>query len=191
MTQKIIVDKEFMNLLPSLDKETYELLEENILKHGCRDALVTWNNILIDGYNRYAICTKHNISFKTVSKEFSSRDEVLNWIISNQVSRRNLTPLQLSHYRRLNYKAGSKTIPNKKRETRTSCLAELSNASRGTILRDKKVAVAIDMIGEISPGAKRKILSGEVKIDRQVLRSLSSWSKSEVMKFAMDIENGI
>jgi hypothetical protein len=32
---------------------------------GCRDALVLWD-VLVDGHNRYGICTKHGIAFKTI-----------------------------------------------------------------------------------------------------------------------------
>ena len=46
--QEIIIDEEFRFLLPVLDEETFRLLEENILEHGCRVPLVLWNNILID-----------------------------------------------------------------------------------------------------------------------------------------------
>jgi len=192
MTQDIIIDKEFKSLLPPLDKETYTLLEKNLLEHGCRDALVTWNNVLIDGYNRYAICTKHGIPFKTVSKEFASRNDVLIWIITNQSSRRNLSPLQLLHYRRLQYNVYMKVVANKKLKNMTSAshLRDQYTLSLGTIIRDKKIATAIDMIGEVAPGAKKKILSGEAKIDRQVLRSLPSWSESEIFRFSMGIENG-
>ena len=106
--EEIIIDEEFRILLPTLDAETFRLLEENILQHGCRDPLVLWNGILIDGYNRYKICSHHNIPFTTVNMEFDSREEVLIWIISNQISRRNLTPMQLSHFRGLHYHAEKK-----------------------------------------------------------------------------------
>ena len=36
-------------------------------------------------------------------------EEALIWIISNQVSRRNLTPMQLGHLRGLHYNAEKKT----------------------------------------------------------------------------------
>ena len=39
--QEIIIDR---FLLPALDEETFRLLEENILEHGCRVPLVLWNN---------------------------------------------------------------------------------------------------------------------------------------------------
>ena len=94
--QEIIIDEEFRSLLPALDKETYRLLEENIIQNGCRDALVLWEGILIDGYNRYRICTEHEIPFNTIEKAFGAREEALIWIVSNQISRRNLLPIQLS-----------------------------------------------------------------------------------------------
>ena len=107
--QKIIIDEEFKALLPALDKDTYALLEENLLQNGCRDSIVLWGNVLIDGHNRYEICNKHKITFNTINKDFESREEALIWIISTQVSRRNLSPIQLSHFRGLHYMA-DKTI---------------------------------------------------------------------------------
>ena len=44
-----------------------------------------------------------------------------------------------------------------------SRLAEQYRVSKNTISRDVKLSDAIDLIGEVSPEAKRKILSGEVK----------------------------
>ena len=88
----IIIDEEFKDLLPALDKETYALLEENLLQNGCRDSLILWGNTLIDGHNRFEICTKHGIPFNTMDKDFETREDVIIWMVSTQISRRNLTP---------------------------------------------------------------------------------------------------
>lgn len=84
------IDKEFQSLIPPLTAEEYAGLEESILSEGCRDALVVWGDTLIDGHNRYEICTKHGIPFDTVEMDFPTRDEVIVWIIKNQFGRRNL-----------------------------------------------------------------------------------------------------
>jgi len=102
--QDIIIDEEFESLLPTL--------ETDIIHNGCRDALVLWNGVLIDGYNRYWICTTHNIPLNTIDMQFDSREKVQIWIIKNQVSRRNPTPIQLSNYRGLHYMAEKKIIKN-------------------------------------------------------------------------------
>ena len=86
----ITIDKEFKSLIPALTDDEYKGLEQSILNEGCRDALVLWGNILIDGHNRYEICTKHGIPFQTVQKDFDSREDVIQWIILNQFGRRNL-----------------------------------------------------------------------------------------------------
>ena len=86
----ITIDKEFKSLIPALTDEEYKGLEASILEEGCRDALVLWGNILIDGHNRYEICTKHGIAFNTVQKDFDSRDDVMLWMIDTQRARRNL-----------------------------------------------------------------------------------------------------
>lgn len=92
----ITIDKEFKNLIPPLTPDEYKGLEESILKEGCRDSLVTWNGILIDGHNRYSICQKHGIPFQTMQKDFESRDDVVLWMMKNQLARRNLNDFQRS-----------------------------------------------------------------------------------------------
>ena len=202
--RQIIIDEEFKALLPALDPETFRLLEENILQYGCRDAIVLWEGILIDGHNRYKICTTHDIPFDTMDMAFASREEVLIWIISTQVSRRNLTPLQLSNYRGLHYRADKKIQGTYLRNTSeiknaqngpfqnstANKLAKQYKVSRNTIRRDEKLAEALTAIGEASPEAKRMILAGEASIGKRVLQELPSKSKEEIEALATMIEDG-
>ncbi len=87
----IRIDPEFRELIPPLIEEDRKKLEESLLKDGCRDALVVWDGILVDGHNRYEICQKLNIPFKTTDMTFSDRNECMLWMIKNQLSRRNLS----------------------------------------------------------------------------------------------------
>lgn len=88
------IDSEFKNLIPAPTDEEYKGLEQSILSEGCRDALVLWGDILIDGHNRYEICTKHGIGFETIQRDFASRDDVKLWMMKNQLARRNLNDFQ-------------------------------------------------------------------------------------------------
>ena len=85
------IDNEFKNLIPPLTDEEFAQLEENILRDGIREPLVIWNDILIDGHNRYAIAQKHGLTFNTTELNFDSRAEVITWIIQNQFGRRNIS----------------------------------------------------------------------------------------------------
>ena len=91
---RLKIDPEFKNLIPPLTAEEYAGLEESILSEGCRDALVAWGDTLIDGHNRYEICTRHNIPFEITEMFFPSRDDVKLWMMRNQLARRNLNDFQ-------------------------------------------------------------------------------------------------
>ncbi|KKL16247.1 hypothetical protein LCGC14_2497510, partial [marine sediment metagenome] len=52
--------------------------------------ITLWNGIIVDGHNRYEICTKENIKFKTINKKFKDKNEVIIWMIDNQLGRRNI-----------------------------------------------------------------------------------------------------
>ncbi len=92
--QSVRIDPEFERLLTPLAEEERKQLEASLQKEGCRDALVVWNNILIDGHNRYAICKRLNIKYDLIERYFADRAEAAIWIIKNQMGRRNLTTWQ-------------------------------------------------------------------------------------------------
>jgi len=207
MAQEIIIDAEFRDLIPPLDEETYRWLEANLFEHGCRDALVTWGGLLIDGHNRYEICKKHDIPFTVVEKSFAVREEALIWIISTQVARRNLNSIQLSHFRGLHYKAEKALITNKKgknqyseveaqkepqplSESTAEKLARHYKVSVNTIKRDSNVAEGVESIGHVSSEAKRKILSGDIRINKTKLQELQFREADEINELAAAIESG-
>ena len=87
----ITIDNDFQNLIPPLTNEEFAQLESNILRDGIRDALITWHGILIDGHNRYRIAQKYGLTYRTVEKQFTDRNDAERWIILNQFGRRNLS----------------------------------------------------------------------------------------------------
>jgi hypothetical protein len=89
---KLVIDPEFRDLIPPLDPDEYATLENNIVNDGFSPAypIITWHGIIIDGHNRHAVCIKHNIEFITVEYDFESREDVIDWMVDNQLSRRNI-----------------------------------------------------------------------------------------------------
>lgn len=94
--EDFVVDPELHDLIPPLTQEEYEGLERSIIEEGCREPLIVWGKTIVDGHNRYEICKKRGIPFKTEQKEFEDRNDVIIWMIRNQFGRRNLTPYQRS-----------------------------------------------------------------------------------------------
>lgn len=52
------VDSEFRSLIPPLTDDEIQRLEASIMADGCRDPLVVWNGVIVDGHNRYAIAPR-------------------------------------------------------------------------------------------------------------------------------------
>jgi hypothetical protein len=91
----ITVNEELLAYIDPLTVEEYDALERSLLAEGCRDALVLWGDVLIDGHNRYGICSKHGIPFKTVqNSSFKSLDDVHLWMIEQHLGRRSVSDFQ-------------------------------------------------------------------------------------------------
>jgi len=79
------------SLIPPLNDEEKTQLEANLIKEGCREALLVWPTtesiiypdtasikpvyILIDGHNRYRICKKNNLDFPIHFVSYTTMDE--------------------------------------------------------------------------------------------------------------------
>src|SRR5690606_25040463 len=83
-TMNIIINEDLRAYIDPLTEDEYAALERSLLSEGCRDALVLWGDILVDGHNRYGICQKHSIPFNTTQNHtFKSMDDVHLWMIDN------------------------------------------------------------------------------------------------------------
>lgn len=91
----ITINEELRSFIDPLTPVEYAALERSLLADGCRDALVLWRDVLIDGHNRYDICTKHGIEFRTVNNDkFDSLEDVMLWVIDNNLARRSVSDFQ-------------------------------------------------------------------------------------------------
>lgn len=91
---KIKIDPEFRDLIPPLSEEEKISLENNLAENGFNPAypLIIWkgHDILVDGHNRYDACVKLGVEPCIIEQEFESREAVIDWMVDNQLSRRNI-----------------------------------------------------------------------------------------------------
>ena len=91
----ITINEDIRAYIDPLTEDEYLALERSLLSEGCRDALVLWGDVLVDGHNRYGICQKHGIPFNTVQNQtFQSIDDVHLWMIDNHLGRRSVSDFQ-------------------------------------------------------------------------------------------------
>lgn len=91
----IVVNEELKAYIEPLTPDEHDALERSILAEGCRDALVLWGDVLVDGHNRYGICQKHGLPFQTVQNpRFTSMEDVHLWMIDQHLGRRSVSDFQ-------------------------------------------------------------------------------------------------
>ena len=89
------IDEGLKAYIDPLTADEHESLERSILAEGCRDALVVWDDLLIDGHNRYGICQKHGLPFNTIqATQFKNMDDVHLWMIDQHLGRRSVSDFQ-------------------------------------------------------------------------------------------------
>lgn len=203
------IKKEFKNLIRPLHRQEYLQLEENILKDGCRDPIITWKGYIVDGHNRYEICQKHEVPFKTVEMDFESDEDVIAWICSNQLGRRNISAETRKFLIGMQYETekiissrknpnginqyydfddltpesfnGEKTASITAHKT-AQRIAEDNHLSTATVLKYATYTRALEDIGSKEPELVPKILSGRYKISHNNIIDMSKLSEKDLKK---------
>ena len=209
------IDLEFKKLIPPLTSEEFALLEENIVRDGCREPLCVWDDVIVDGHNRYAICAKNNIPFHIQPLEFMNREDAQNWICANQLGRRNISDetrkyligkrYQMEKLLRKNpdgvnqysymVEIPEETIKKEKRKahhpkTAVRLGVEYQIASR-TVMEYGNYANSIDILEKDEPELVAQVLKVDIKIGQQKIIDLSQQTtkvKNKIEKFLKEQE---
>ncbi|MHB1038396.1 MAG: ParB N-terminal domain-containing protein [Pirellulales bacterium] len=165
------IDPEFEGLCPELSPEEQSLLEASIEADGCRDKIIVWANhddTILDGHNRYRICRQFGFKFETKALTFETREEVVNWIINNQLGRRNLTKEQRTYLLGKRYNTAEKHAKNE-------------GVSAASIKRAGKFADDLDVIETAAgPEAKREILAGKSGLTKREISVAAQLPATEI-----------
>lgn len=214
MEQTLRIDEEFKTVLPPLSDEEFQQLEENILREGIINPIITWDGIIVDGHNRYAVAQKHpEVTFVTKEMKFSNRYEVIDWIITHQRGQRNLTDAQwtdlvglLKEVRSLSHggnrgnqytKSGNSQILRVgKQESRrhSSPTSEQIGKEFGIAARTVDDAYAfhkgIEAIKAEDPETANDILTGKLSVTKKEVIDIRKAEPEELKKKINDIKEG-
>lgn len=152
------IKEEFKKLIPPLTAEEFKQLETNCIDEGIRDAIVIWQDFIIDGHNRYKIATDWQLSFKTIEKAFDSEEAVKEWMIINQFGRRNL-----SNYDRAKLGLELEDIFSKKAKANLRLAAQKTNT--GCQISDKALSLF-----EEQPIEKKPIIINTIDTKKEVAK---------------------
>jgi N6-adenosine-specific RNA methylase IME4 len=200
------VNEEFKKLIPPLSKEEYEQLETNCLNEGIREAILTWNGVIIDGHNRYEIAKRWNLDFQTKSKNFKDEIDVRIWMRNNQKGRRNLSKawlieLELGNKQDLSlrgeiifkekavFKGNQYSAPlsqndNEPKHNTQKEIAKAAGVSTGMIAMS-------EIVKEKSPELWEKAKEGEITVTSAYKEIKKEEKKVELQEKRQKIEEGV
>ena len=176
--------------------------EETLIWYGDDDDsyfIEDWPATLLDGHNRYEICTRLTLPFDVQRMPLADRSHAEEWIIRNQFGRRNLaayvrTQLALRLKETIAARAksnqkqsegrgkkGSEKSPNLI-DTREQ-VAKAAGVSSNTVSKVEKI-VAAEEAGKVDAETVAKLRTGEVSINRVVrdLKDQETAAKREAQK---------
>ena len=209
--QRLKTDEEFKHLIRPLLRKEYLQLEQNLLADGCRDPIVVWHDVIVDGHNRYEICMRHGIPFDTKDMEFECREAAIAWICANQLGRRNITEETRKFLIGMQYESEKVVtrIRNKigknqhtvdissmnEEEADKACrhwtaqrIAEENNVSAATVQKYAIFTRALEEIGKKEPRLVPKILSGQYKIAHKHVMEMAELTPEDLRRINRKIE---
>jgi N6-adenosine-specific RNA methylase IME4 len=210
----LIINPKYEQLVPPLTPEEYRGLEESIKSQGYDSnfPIIVWNDMIVDGHNRYKICQAHHIEFKTAEKEFLSEEQVVNWIIGNQLNRRNITKEQRLYLIGKRYESekkeqGSNRFTQPKEEQnrvlKISTLSESpkpsqktvekiakeNNISKDTVQRAEKFVQSVEAIAKNTSLKPQEFLNGQIKATQQDIHTIAAMPKEDQQKVIEKIKD--
>jgi hypothetical protein len=175
--QEIIINERFSEINRHLSADELSRLEKSLIDEGCLDPLIVWKekNVLLDGHNRYRICTEKKIEYRTEYVSLPNEKAAFEWIINHQLARRNLTKQEHDYLIGIKYlekkkdkKASLKqNLPIDQNdhtvepERTAEKIASEHGISAPTVRRAAKFAEAVN---KLPPEEKAAVLAGEKKI---------------------------
>lgn len=85
--QKLRIDKEFKLLTTPMGQIDYLILEEDIVDNECKEPIVVWEGIIVDGNKRYEICLRWDVPFEIKEIKLKSRDDVIHYICKSELKK--------------------------------------------------------------------------------------------------------
>lgn len=210
---KLKIDPEFRDKIPALTEAEFEQLKENILSDGeVYEPIVTWNDTIVDGHNRWRIICENwetlKDKFRTKPMDFADKWEAFEWMYKKQLGRRNLTEEQKTYMIGKMYEARKKSVGAQKgnvnaekqcaqnehiektpNRTAESIAAEVG-VGRETVKRSEKFSKGVDALRESNPEAADAVLKGNSGATKAEISELPSKTAGEIKKVAEDILSG-
>jgi len=197
-------NEELFHLLPLHSKDEAEELKKAVVGDGgFTDAIkyCVWEgkNITLDGRNRMMLWSSlpedTKIAPPQVKRiELEDGMDPRQWILRNQLARRNLTPQQKSLilgdlYNKVKAPVGKPPNEENGKQTLTE-FSEEYNENPNTVRHDAKFATAMDKVREVNPKFADDIVNGDVKATKESIIGMSALNGDGIGQAIVNVRDG-
>lgn len=170
----ITINEDLRSYIDPLTEDEYAALERSLLAEGCRDALVLWGDLLVDGHNRYSVCQKHGLPFNTIQNDsFQSIEDVHLWMIDNHLGRRSVSDFQRGE------------LALRKKEILATRLVQVKAHSSDESRTDVTPA------GEASPQLTREVIARAARVSSATLGQIEKIKKTAAPELISAVKAGV
>ena len=85
MSNTLVTDRVFLSLSIPFGPGNETEFEKSLLRDGCREQIIVWDGVIIDGYKRYRICAAEAIDFSVKEMDFPSEEEAVSWVCRRRI----------------------------------------------------------------------------------------------------------
>lgn len=199
--RKFKISKDIRELITAPTPHERAQLIANIERDGIREPLTVGiidgsDPVLLDGYNRYSIAKAKGLPFKIKTLRFNNIQEAHNWVINNQLGRRNITEEQRRYligklYADLRPAQGQHAGESENGDVPETVSADELGAKYGvtgrTVRRSEQFAAVLDRLDHKT---RDKILSGEVRVTDKQLMEAAELSAAKLLSWENKLMSG-
>lgn len=192
-----MTDRIFLSLsIPHLPEKQAEF-EKCLIQEGCREPIIVWNGVIVDGYKRYRLCCDEGIDYTVEDMNFPSEEEVVSWVCRRRIPLYDKTSAACRYLVGRLYTAQKqvyqtdKKLPEEERTIRlnpprhrVSCfIGEELHLHRSTVEFYGAYAASMDQIADKSWQLFQALLSGRVKLTAKEIYECAAMSEWRIKSF--------
>lgn len=200
---QITIDPEFESCLRPLTEHERLRLEESIAQHGVLMPILIWKitadeAVIIDGHNRFKIGKKMGYTSLPLKYiEFESKDSAIEWIIRDQMGKRNLTSEQQhwyihKYYCRIRGRRGGVRRQGQKAGRAISQTALALGVTDGLVVSAIRYGKAVEAIENLlGEGVRDKILNDAWSIKKNEIVQISRYPIEVLRNIIKYLDEGL
>lgn len=194
MSNTLVTDRVFLSLSVPTGPERERELEKSLLQDGCREPIIVWDGVIIDGYKRHHICVAEAIDFSVKEMDFPSEEEAISWVCRRRIPEypKHSVPYRYLVGRLYNAQKRIYREVRKQPETMRTIqlnpewdrvsyyIAEEFNLNHATIENHGTYATWLEQIADKAWPLFKAILSGTIAATRKEIRSYAEMDVNQL-----------